>query len=148
MNFNDTTFIISIFFLPIWAVWELIVLLVLRPKGAAVDGQLVGTISMIMQQRAYQLNVIPFFWTGMTAHWWFNWLRTKVWDVPAPAITFWVILGLTLTADILLWNVAYQQLPALAKVYRAPMVQCALAFILAYSLFPQQALTGSGWRWW
>jgi len=148
MNANGITFLVSVFFLPIWLVWELVVLLWLRPRGVAIDGHLAGTISMIMQQRAYQLNIIPFFWASMTAHWWFNWLRHRVWDVPYPAIAFWVFLAGTLAADIVLWNTAYQQLPEWAKVYRAPMVQCALGFMLAYFLFPQQALSGAGWRWW
>jgi hypothetical protein len=147
MTFNDTTFIISIFFLPIWLVWELVVLLWLRPRGVVIDGHLPGTISMIMQQRAYQINVIPFFWASMTAHWWFNWMRVSTWSTPIPAIVFWVILASILASDVWLWNVAYQQLPEWAKVFRAPMVQSLLGFVLAYTLFPQEALKG-GWRWW
>jgi hypothetical protein len=147
MNLNDITFVVSVFFLPIWLIWELVVLIYLRPRGATVDSHLVGTISMIMQQRAYQINVIPFFWAGMAAHWWVNWLRTPVWSNAVPTVLYWVIVAGVLGLDVILWSTAYQQLPEWAKVLRSPMVQVVLGFFTAYFLFPQAALKG-GFRWW
>ena len=147
MNLNDTTFLISVFFLPLWLVWEL-TLLWLRNRGIVTDGHLVGTISMVMRDRAYQLNCIPFFWAGMSAHWWVNWLRTRVWDVPYPAVAYWLLVVCTLGVDIWLFHTPYSTLPDWAKVIRSPMVQVGLGFIAAYFLFPQQANNAPGWRWW
>ncbi len=145
---NDLTFILSVFFLPIWLVWEL-TLLWLRGKGhvSADTGHLAGTISMVMRDRAYQMNAIPFFWSAMTAHWWVNWFDRPVWDVPYPAIAFWLLLAATLGLDIYLWHTPYPTLESLVKVFRAPMVQVGLGFLAAYFLFPQKAPDG-GYRWW
>jgi uncharacterized protein YacL len=149
MTYNDITFLISVFFLPIWLVWELVILLWLRPQGVQTDGGLAKTISMIMQQRAYIFTCIPLFWASMMAHWWFNWIRNPVWKVPAPSIIFWSFVGLTLIVDVILWRsgIGFSSLPSWAKGYRAPMVQCLVGIVMAYLLFPQQA-PGQGFRWW
>lgn len=153
MAINDLTFVLSVFFLPIWLVWELTVIW-LHSRGYF-GGQLPGrenlsvaTISMVMQHRGYQLTVLPFFWSSMAAHWWFNWIGRKTWDMPYPAIAFWLIVAGTLVMDIALWNTPYETLSPIAKFYRAPMVQCVLGFAAAYVLFPQAMIKMAGWRWW
>jgi hypothetical protein len=153
VKLNDVTFLVSIFFLPIWLVWELVALW-LRSKGVAGGGlegttsTSVGTISMVMQHRGYQMNALPFFWSAMAAHWWFNWFGTKTWVAPYPAITFWLMVVGTLCMDAALWHTPYETLSNFAKFYRAPMVQAALGFFAAYFLFPQEMPKGPGWRWW
>ncbi len=141
MKTNDLTFLITVFYLPIWLVWELVVL---RMHGASTDIQ---TISMVMRERAYQMNALPFFWAGMCAHWWVNWTKHPVYDTPYPAVAFWLIVAATLVLDIVLWRTPYPTLGHLAKAFRAPAIQVALGFISAYLLFPQRALQGP-WRWW
>lgn len=153
MTLNDVTFLMSVFFLPIWLVWELVALW-LRSRGiigGAIDGapsMTVGTISMVMQHRAYQLNALPFFWSAMMAHWWWNWFGTKTWDIPYPAIAFWLLMASTFGLDMVLWHSPYADFHPMLKLYRAPMVQCVVGFAAAYFLFPQQAVTTPGWRWW
>lgn len=144
MRTNDITFILSIFFLPIWLVWEL-VLLKWRGQGINVD-----LISMVMKNRAYEWNFIPFFWASMMSHWWFNWLRTPVYDVPYFGILFWLIMAGTLVLDVYFYKVGmgFTALPNYAKVLRAPMIQCAWGALAAYVLFPQRAIQLPGWRWW
>jgi hypothetical protein len=153
MKLNDWTFLISVFFLPIWLVWELVALW-LRSKGVF-GGGLPGTSSMnvavistVMQHRGYQANVLPFFWSAMMAHWWWNWVGWKTWSTPYPAIAFWMLVAGTLALDISLWKTPYETLHPVLKFYRAPMMQCVAGFLTAFFLFPQQAIRASGWRWW
>ncbi len=143
MRINDLTFLVTVFYLPIWLVWEVVVL---KIRGAV--GVDVGTISTVMRERAYRLNCIPFFWAAMTAHWWYNWLRHPTYDAPWPAVAFWLMVAGTLALDVALWNHPYPTLTGWVKVFRVPMVQCTLGFVSAYLLFPQRALDGPGWRWW
>ena len=153
MTFNDKTFLVGIFFLPLWFLWEMLTFW-LRSKGyfgGPIPGRgnmTVGTISMVMQHRAYQLNALPFFWSGMMAHWWFNWFGTKTWDVPYPTIAWWSWLTITFAMDLWLWNTPYPTLHPWLKFYRAPMMQCVVGFATAYFLFPQQMPRLPGWRWW
>jgi hypothetical protein len=146
MRIDNITFIITVFFLPVWLVWEL-TLLWLRGSGYVSGDQLVRTISMVMRDRAYQFNVLPFFWSAMAAHWWANWLRTATYDSPAPAVAFWLLVAANLVLDLLLMSTPYYSLAPWLKVARAPMIQLALGFIAAYFLFPQRAPQGP-WRWW
>ena len=153
MKLNDLTFIISVFFLPIWLVWEATVLWLGHKGvfGGAIEGstrETVATISNVMKLRGYQLNVLPFFWSGMMAHWWFNWPEKWVWNVPYPAILFWLLVCGTLTADIMLWDTPFDELHSVLKFYRAPMVQCAVGFLAGFGLFPQAMARLAGWRWW
>lgn len=143
MKIDTLTLIVGTFFLPVWLAWEL---LLLKWRGQGMD---VGTISIVMKQRAYELNFIPFFWASMMAHWWFNWQRTPVWSVPYPAIVFWALLAGTLALDValVLTHHPYGTLAAWAKVLRSPMVQCGLGILAAYFLFPQRAYEGE-FRWW
>lgn len=143
MNTNWLTFLISIFFLPIWLVWELIVI---KMRGEGAD---VGTISMVMRARGYQMTALPFFWSAMMAHWWWNWIHTKTWQVPYPAIVFWAMVAGTLALDIYLWHTPFNTLHPWLKFYRAPMIQCIVGFLAAYFFFPQRMLLDHpGWRWW
>lgn len=148
MKFNDWTFLVGVFFLPVWLVWEMVALWLHSRGVESAPGVTVGTISMVMKARGYQMNALPFFWSAMTAHWWFNWIHTKVWTAPYPAIAFWVFVAATLGLDVWLWNTPYTTLGPTMKIFRAPMVQCLLGFILAYVLFPQGADHDPGWRWW
>jgi hypothetical protein len=138
MTANDITFIINIFFLPIWLVWELTTFW-LRGKGVfggplpGRESLSVGTISMVMQHRAYQLTVLPLFWSGMMAHWWWNDFDGK---------------GTGGASDIVLWYTPFNDLHPVLKFYRAPMVQTIVGFLAAYFLFAQTMVRGSGWRWW
>jgi hypothetical protein len=144
MSINNITFFVSVFFLPIWLIWELALLWM---RDAA--GMHVGTISMIMRERAYQFNVLPFFWSSMAAHWWANWIRHSTYDSPIPAISFWLLVAGTFVLDIVLWKsgIPYQTMSPLAKFLRAPAMQLVFGFIAAYFLFPQRALQGP-MRWW
>lgn len=152
MKLNDVTFLIAVCFLPLWLVWELTVLW-LRSKGViggempATTSATVTTISGVMKNRGYQLTALPFFWSAMTAHWWFNWWR-PTWSTPVPTIVFWLLVVGTLVSDILLWNTPFSSLPTWAKFYRAPMVQCVVGFVTAWVLFPQAMSKLQGWRWW
>lgn len=141
MKMNDVTFFVGIFFLPIWLIWEIVVL---KLHGG---DHSVGTISMVMRERAYQMNSLPLFWAGMCAHWWVNWIKHPVYETPYPAIAFWLIVAGTLIADISLWHTPYGSLGSFWKGFRAPPIQAALGFLAAYSLFPQRALQGP-YRWW
>lgn len=142
MTFNGWTFIIGIFFLPVWFCWEMLALW-LKGKGFDAD-----TISQVMRARGYQMNSLPFFWSAMMAHWWWNWYYWKTYDSPVPAVAFWCLVAMTLAMDVWLWNTPYSTLAQPLKFYRAPMVQTMVGFIAAYALFPQGMLRGPGMRWW
>lgn len=153
MKLNDLTFVLSVFFLPIWLVWELAALW-MRSKGVvggALPGstsEAVGTISMVMKNRGYQLTVLPFFWSAMAAHWWVNDFDGRTWESPIPAILFWVLVTATLASDVFFWNTPFNALNPTLKFYRAPMVQVVAGFLAAYWLFPQSMVRLPGWRWW
>lgn len=153
MTINTWTFLVSVFFLPIWLVWELATFW-LRAKGffggplIGREVMTVGTISMVMQHRAYQVNVLPFFWSGMMAHWWWNDFDGKAAGNGATTFLWWALLVGTLVADVLLWNTPFNELHPVLKFYRAPMVQCVAGFVSAYFLFAQVMTRLPGWRWW
>jgi len=153
MTLNTITFLVSIFYLPIWLAWELTTFW-LRSKGyfgGPLPGRevfTVGTISMVMQHRAYQMTVLPLFWSGMMAHWWWNDFDGKGTGGNIGTAIFWALIAGTLVADVVLWNTPYNTLNPVLKFYRAPMVQTIVGFLTGYFLFAQTMVRGAGWRWW
>jgi hypothetical protein len=133
MKTDLATLVIWAGFWPTWLLWEL-VLLYMREKS--ID---VGTISMIARERAHQLNLIPFLWCGLAAHFWLNW--GEVWGSPIPAIAFWVLVAATLGLDVWFWSTPYGELSRFWQIYRWPGTQVILGLILGFVLFPQKDLT-------
>lgn len=125
------TYVVFVSMWPIYLLWE-IALLLLRGKGIHVD-----TISMVARDRAYQMNSMVFAWCGLAAHYWLNWYKYPTWESPIPAVIFWLLVAGTLTADILLWEHPYSQLPSLVRAFRAPRVQVFWGMACGFLLFPQ-----------
>lgn len=130
MRIDNITFFLTFFFFPIWLVWEL-VLLYLRGKGFSAD-----LISMEAREQGYRLNVIPFVWSALMAHFWFNWARP--YSVPYPAIAFWLFVAFTLYLDYRFWGVPYSTLTGFTRIYRWPGFQAGLGLVLGFLLFPQR----------
>ena len=153
MTYNLATFLISVFFLPIWLGWELFTFW-LRSKGffgGPLPGRevmSVATISMVMQYRAFQMTVLPLFWSGMMSHWWWNDFDGKGMGGQAGTVAFWSLIGLTFILDLVLWSTPYSSLHPVLKFYRAPMVQTIVGFLTGWLLFAQAMPRTAGWRWW
>jgi len=130
MRLDNLTFWIFFGFWPVWLVWELI-LLYLRGKGMSVD-----LISMEAREQGYKLTVIPFVWSALAAHFWFNW--EKPYSVPYYAIGFWLFVLFTAFLDYRFWNIPYSALTGWLRVYRWPGFQAALGLLMGFLLFPQK----------
>ena len=130
MKLDNVTFWIFFGFWPLWLVWEL-VLLYLKGKGVNAD-----LISQEARQRGYQLTVIPFIWSALMAHFWFNWERA--YSVAYPAVIFWVFVAFTLFLDYHFWNTPYNTLTGWLRVYRWPGSQAILGLLMGLLLFPQR----------
>jgi hypothetical protein len=91
---------------------------------------------MEARERAYQLNVIPFIWAALGAHFWLNWARP--YDVAYPAIIFWLLVAMTLFFDYHFWSVPYNTMVGWLRLYRWPGTQVILGLILGFLLFPQR----------
>jgi hypothetical protein len=130
MKLDNLTFWIFFGFWPLWLVWEL-VLVWLRHKGWPVD-----LISMEARERAYRMNVIPFIWSALAAHFWLNWARP--YEVAYPAVIFWGLVALVGFFDFHYWNIPYNTLTGWVRVMRWPGTQVILGLILGLTLFPQR----------
>jgi hypothetical protein len=96
----------------------------------------VDLISQEARERAYDLNVIPFIWSALAAHFWLNWARPYA--VAYPAIIFWCLVAMTFFFDMYLWHTPYSTMQGWLRIYRWPGTQVLLGLILGLLLFPQK----------
>jgi hypothetical protein len=128
---DKLTFWLFIAFLPIWLVWEL-VLIKMRGANPSVD-----LISMVARDRGYQFTAMVFAWGSLAAHYWVNW-RHLPWESPIPAIMFWVLMLAACVWDYFLWHTPYSTLPFWMRVVRWPGTMLFLGFLNGVFLFPQK----------
>ncbi len=126
---NDTTtLILSLLYLPLWLGLE-IFLIARRGQGVRI-----GTISMVMRDRAAHMSSVVYLHGGMASHWyWPGDYPATVWG----SIVFWVALLAFLVQDIYLWKVATKWWPMWLQWQRKPILILALGFIAGKLLFPQ-----------
>lgn len=130
MNFDSITFVVWIFFLPVWLMWEVFVL----QNGHR-------TISEIARQRGWQFTSGVFFWSSMPAHWW---IPSPLPCTTAGTIAFWlIILGLFVfnlatwrrnAAPIVFWQ-------SWRRWVNWPVWYVIAGPVAALLLFPQKQLT-------
>jgi len=134
MTFDDVTFIVWIAILPVWLVWE-IVLLVKRGQGVAVR-----TLSMVAQKRGWQLTAVVYFWTAMPIHWWVP----LHWGSTAGGIAFWALQLALFGWNIATWKATGAPLAEWAPWRRWvnwPVWYLVVGPLAAAFLFPQAGAT-------
>lgn len=133
---DNVTFWVFVGFLPLWIVWELIVL-----KMHGQDPN-VDLISMVARDRAYQFTALAFAWGSLAAHFWVNW-RDTPWHTPVVGVLFFVLMAAVALWDWSLWTTPYATLPYWLRVVRFPGVMLFLGLLNGAFIFPQAAAKGS-----
>ena len=130
MTFDDATFYVWLAILPVWFVWELVLL---WKRGQGVH---VRTISMVAQRRGWQLPAVVFFFSSQPVHWWVP----IGWGAAWAAVVFWVLIVALLVWNIARWKKTARPLaewPRWERWFNFPAWYVAGGAIAAALLFPQ-----------
>ncbi len=132
--FDSVTFTVWIGVLPVWFIWECLVLLY-RSRDYKVR-----TISMVARDRAWQFTAAVFFWSAMPMHFW----APLGWASKGGTVAFWSIQAALLTWNIATWKWTSAPLawwPAWLRWVNWPVWYLVLGPLAAALLFPQDGLT-------
>lgn len=127
MNIDNITFIVWIFTLPVWLIWETVVL----TRDAR-------TISQVARDRAWQLTAVVFFFSAMPFHWWcpVPWTGTTL-----GLVAFWSLQALLLIWNIVMWRKTTAHMafwPRWLRWLNWPVWYLVLGPLAAILLFPQR----------
>lgn len=117
----------------IWVPWEL-VLLVLRAKARREGKPLPRLISQVALRVGYKVPSVPFLWSGLGVHYWFN---RETYALAWAGVLFWltpVLLAIYVRARA--WSEPTTW-PRWKRVALHPILWLALGAPAGYFLFPQ-----------
>lgn len=131
---SDTaTLLITLSFLPVWLGLELVLLWRRRPGSPDKP----KTISMVMRDRAWHLNSLPYFFGGMCTHWW---VPAKQFAPVWAGVAFWVgLLGLIIS-DVVMWRHPVETWPRAYRWFRFPAFWLVIGAVAGFGLFPQTGI--------
>lgn len=130
MNFDFTTFVVWVAILPVWLIWETVVLKTNHK-----------TISQVARRRGWQFTAAVFFWTSMPFHWW---CPSPVEQFTAGTVIFWVIIAALFVYNVRTWKrhaLPLEQWPTWERWLNWPVFYLVAGPIAAVFLFPQRQPT-------
>lgn len=114
-----------------WLLWEVVII------WQRAQGKRWKTISMVLQRRGWQWNIIPWGFGVLTGHWWWNQPNTEpIRGEPWIYIALGVITAAILARDV--WKGRHVQPYLGDRIWRHPLVVLLAGVIAGHTLWPQR----------